>query len=59
MQQSQELLKLGKLLIFANQKETCEEVARFYKESLRINALTLYGDKNQYDRTIAMNSFKG
>ncbi len=46
------------MLIFCNQKESCEEVREVLK-GCGVEALTLYGDKSQYERTVVMNAFKG
>ena len=46
------------MLIFCNQKEKCEEVREVLK-AVGVEALTLYGDKSQYERTVVMNAFKG
>lgn len=53
-----ELLQEGKILVFANQRETCEEIGKFIEDFAHLPALVLHGDKNQYERTVIMNSFK-
>lgn len=53
-----ELLQEGKVLIFANQRETCEEIGRFIEDFAHFPTLVLHGEKNQYERTVIMNSFK-
>lgn len=48
----------GKVLIFANQRETCESIGRFLNDYLKVEGLVLHGEKNQYERTMIMNAFK-
>lgn len=38
----------GKLLIFCNHKETCEQLAQILMAELSLPALTLHGAKSQY-----------
>ena len=46
-------------MVFCNQKEKCEYIKQFIEENfIGLEALTLYGDKSQYERTMIMNAFK-
>lgn len=38
----------GKILIFCNHKETCEQLAQMLMTELSLFALTLHGSKSQY-----------
>ncbi|CAD8106497.1 unnamed protein product [Paramecium sonneborni] len=51
-------LNNGKVLIFANQMGQCEGLLAEIKSKLGLSALTLYGDKMQYERTLIINQFK-
>ena len=50
--------QLGKILVFANQINSCEELAKTIAETLSLNVLVLHGDKLQQERTMIINNFK-
>lgn len=52
------LVARGKVLIFVNQIKACEELFGEIKMSLGVETLVLHGDKQQYERTQIINSFK-
>lgn len=52
------LVARGKVLIFVNQIKSCEELFGEIKMSLGVETLVLHGDKEQYERTQIINSFK-
>lgn len=53
-----ECLKRGKVLIFVNQVQTCNSLSSLFTNKLGIVSSTLHGEKNQFERTSIINSFK-
>lgn len=51
-------LQRGKVLIFVNQVQTCNTLSTFFTNRLGIVCSTLHGEKNQFERTSVINSFK-
>jgi ATP-dependent RNA helicase DDX42 len=52
------MIAQGRVLIFANQIQTCENLAKTLQENLRMDCHVLHGDKLQQERTQIINEFK-